>query len=169
MKQINTLSNSFVLRETDGNGNTIFEMGYPKGGLTYLIKNKSIKFYLKEDYFYKNVVWSANIPLVIDGVPYGIDALPMQLKKIFENVSGGGGDITVDEELSLESINPVQNRVITAEILNLGNQILNRYTKEETNSLLESYYKKTEINSMFAGYSNINGDTLSLNDGNITI
>lgn len=169
MKQINTLSNSFVLRETDGNGNTIFEMGYPKGGLTYLIKSKSIKFYLKEDYFYKNVVWSANIPLVIDGVPYGIDALPMQLKKIFENVSGGGGDITVDEELSLESTNPVQNRVITAEILNLGNQILNRYTKEETNSLLESYYKKTEINSMFAGYSNINGDTLSLNDGNITI
>lgn len=169
MKQIKTLSNSFVLRETDGNGNTIFEMGYPKGGLTYLIKNKSIKFYLKEDYFYKNVVWSANIPLVIDGVPYGIDALPMQLKKIFENVSGGGGDITVDEELSLESINPVQNRVITAEILNLGNQILNRYTKEETNSLLESYYKKTEINSMFAGYSNINGDTLCLNDGNITI
>lgn len=169
MKQIKTLSNSFVLRETDGNGNTIFEMGYPKGGLTYLIKNKSIKFYLKEDYFYKNVVWSANIPLVIDGVPYGIDALPMQLKKIFENVSGGGGDITVDEELSLESVNPVQNRVITAEILNLGNQILNRYTKEETNSLLESYYKKTEINSMFAGYSNINGDTLSLNDGNITI
>lgn len=169
MKQIKTLSNSFVLRETDGNGNTIFEMGYPKGGLTYLIKNKSIKFYLKEDYFYKNVVWSANIPLVIDGIPYGIDALPMQLKKIFENVSGGGGDITVDEELSLESINPVQNRVITAEILNLGNQILNRYTKEETNSLLESYYKKTEINSMFAGYSNINGDTLSLNDGNITI
>ena len=57
MKQINTLSNSFVLRETDGNGNTIFEMGYPKGGLTYLIKSKSIKFYLKEDYFYKNVVW----------------------------------------------------------------------------------------------------------------
>lgn len=169
MKQIKTLSNSFVLRETDGNGNTIFEMGYPKGGLTYLIKNKSIKFYLKEDYFYKNVVWSANIPLVIDGVPYGIDALPMQLKKIFENVSGGGGDITVDEELSLESINPVQNRVITAEILNLGNQILNRYTKEETNSLLESYYKKTEINSMFAGYSKINGDTLSLNDENITI
>ena len=39
MKQINTLSNSFVLRETDGNGNTIFEMGYPKGGLTYLIKS----------------------------------------------------------------------------------------------------------------------------------
>ena len=107
--------------------------------------------------------------MVIDGVPYGIDALPMQLEKIFENVSGGGGDITVDEELSLESTNPVQNRVITAEILNLGNQILNRYTKEETNSLLESYYKKTEINSMFAGYSNINGDTLSLNDGNITI
>lgn len=169
MKQIKTLSNSFVLQETDGNGTTIFELGYPKGGLTYLIKNRSIKFYLKDDYFYKNVVWSANIPLVIDGIPYGINELPEQLKKIFENKGSGGTEITVDSELSLESTNPVQNKVITAEIMSLGNQILNRYTKAETNSLLESYYKKQEINSMFAGYSNVNLDTLSLNDKNITI
>jgi len=169
MKQIKTLSNSFVLLETDGNGNTIFELGYPKGGLTYLIKNKSIKFYLKEDYFYKNVVWSANIPLVIDGISYGVNELPEQLKKIFENKGSGGTEITVDDTLSLESTNPVQNKVITAEIMSLGNQILNRYTKAETNSLLESYYKKQDINSMFAGYSNVNLDTLSLNDKNITI
>lgn len=169
MKQIKTLSNSFVLQETDGNGHTIFELGYPKGGLTYLIKNRSIKFYLKDDYFYKNVVWSANIPLVIDGIPYNINELPEQLKKIFENKGSGGTEITVDSELSLESTNPVQNKVITAEIMSLGNQILNRYTKAETNSLLESYYKKQEINSMFAGYSNVNLDTLSLNDKNITI
>ena len=44
MKQIKTLSNSFVLQETDGNGNTIFELGYPKGGLTYLIKNQVLIF-----------------------------------------------------------------------------------------------------------------------------
>ena len=27
---------------------------------------------------------------------------------------GGGGSVTVDDELSLESINPVQNKIITA-------------------------------------------------------
>ena len=49
MKQIKTLANSFVLLETDGSGNVTFQLGYPKGGLTYLIKNRSIKFYLTEE------------------------------------------------------------------------------------------------------------------------
>lgn len=35
----------------------------------------------------------------------------------------GGGSITVDSELSLESENPVQNKVITTEINNIQNQI----------------------------------------------
>ena len=47
--------------------------------------------------------------------------------------------------------------------------ILNRYTKQETNSLLEAYLTKLEANGMFANYSKVHGDTLSLNDENITI
>ena len=109
MKQIKTFSNSFVLQETDENGRVIFQMGYPKGGLNYLIKNGSIKFFLTEDYFYKNVVWGANIPLVVDGVSYGETALPVALKKIFENVNGSGETITVDTELDEESLNPIAN------------------------------------------------------------
>lgn len=169
MKQIRTLENSFVLQETDSNGNVIFQLGYPKGGLTYLIKNNSIKFYLTEDYFYKNVVWSANIPLVVDGVPYPASTLPTALKRIFENNSSGG-TITVDTELDENSYNPIANAPVATAIKDLADSIFNRYTKDEVDSLLESFYTKIEANSMVAGYAAIiNGDTLSLNNENIGI
>ena len=41
-------------------------MGFALSGLTYKIENRNVKFYLKEDYFYKNSVWSADIPLEIN-------------------------------------------------------------------------------------------------------
>ena len=47
--------------------------------------------------------------------------------------------------------------------------ILNRYTKQEVNTLLQAYYTKLETNRMFANYSKVNGNILSLNDQNITI
>lgn len=37
------------------------------------------------------------------------------LDEVLQNLPSGGGDITVDSELSLESENPVQNKVITQE------------------------------------------------------
>lgn len=170
MKQIKTLANSFVLQETDGNGNVTFQLGYPKGGLTYLIKNGSIKFYLTEDYFYKNVVWSANIPLVVDGIPYNAAALPDALKKIFESVVESGETITVDTELDENSYNPIANAPVATAIKDLANSILNRYTKDEVDSLLGSFYSKQESNDLIAGYAAIlNGDTLSLNNENIGV
>ena len=39
MKQIKTLSNSFVLVETDNDGRVLNELGFRKSGLSYLIKN----------------------------------------------------------------------------------------------------------------------------------
>ena len=168
MKQIKTLANSFVLQETDGNGNVLFELGYPKGGLTYLIKNKAIKFYLKEDYFYKNVVWSANIPLVVDGTPYNEKTLPDALKSIFET-KGGGGEITVDTELDENSLNPIANSPVAINIKQLADSILNHYTKQEVDSLLENFYNKIQTNTLVAEYAAISGNTLSLNDKNITI
>jgi len=170
MKQIKTLANSFVLQETDNSGNVTFELGYSKGALTYLIKNGSIKFYLLEDYFYKNVIWSANIPLVIDGVSYNINDLPTALKKIFETKGSSGETITVDTELDENSLNPIANAPVATNIKQLANSILNRYTKDEVNTLLGDFYSKTETNALIAGYSAIlNGDTLSLNNANIGI
>lgn len=48
-------------------------------------------------------------------------------------------------------------------------RILNTYTKNETNSLLQNYLTKLEANGMVANYAKVNGDTLTLNNENITI
>lgn len=48
-------------------------------------------------------------------------------------------------------------------------KILNTYTKDETNSLLTAYLTKLEANGMVANYAKVNGDTLTLNNENITI
>lgn len=41
--------------------------------------------------------------------------------------------------------------------------ILNTYTKQETNTLLDRYLTKLRANEMFANYSKVNGTTLELN------
>lgn len=48
-------------------------------------------------------------------------------------------------------------------------KILNTYTKDETNSLLTAYLTKLEANGMVANYAKVNGNTLTLNNQNITI
>ena len=176
MKQIRTLSNSFMLLETDGNGKVINELGFRKGGCSYLIKNNNIKFYLVDDYFYKNVIWSADIPLRVDGIVYDINTLPNALKKIFVNEKGGGGDITVDQALDVDSTNPIGNQAVAKAVNSLSEEvtqntsdIMDRYTKAQTNSLLASYYTKLETKSMFANYSKVDGDVLTLNNENISI
>lgn len=51
-----------------------------------------------------------------------------------------------------------------------GIAILDRYTKEETNSLLSNYLSKIEANGIIANYAAIeDGDTLTLNSQNISI
>lgn len=179
MKQIKTLSNSFVLLETDSKGKVLTKLGFRKSGLSYLIKNNNIKFYLVEDYFYKNVVWSADLPLKVDGIEYDANTIQQALKKIFVNEkdSGGGGNIEVDQALDKTSFNPIGNQAVAKAVNNLSEQIaqntrdiLDRYTKSETNSLLASYYTKLETNTMFANYAKvINNNTVSLNDENINI
>ena len=177
MKQITTLTNSFLLQEVDSNGNIISELGFRKGGLSYLIKNNNVKFYLTEDYFYKNVVWSADIPLKIDGVIYDINTVTIALKKIFIMDKEEPLPIEIDQFLDSGSTNAVANQAVTKAIYSLQDQVaentrglLDRYTKAETNSLLQNYYTKLETNAMFANYAKVkDGDVISLNDENISI
>lgn len=179
MKQIKTLSNSFILLETDSKGKVLTKLGFRKSGLSYLIKNNNIKFYLVEDYFYKNVVWSADLPLMVDGIEYDVNTIQQALKKIFVNEkdSGGGGNIEVDQALDSGSTNPIGNQAVTKPILTLQEQVaentrglLDRYTKAQTNALLDNYYTKMQTNTMFANYAKvIDNNTVSLNDSNITI
>ena len=176
MKQIRTLSNSFLLVETDNDGKVLNELGFRKSGLSYLIKNNNIKFYLVEDYFYKNVVWSADLPLKVDGIAYDANTIQLALKRIFVNEKDSGGDVTVDQALDKTSFNPIGNQAVAKAVNNLSEQvsqntrgILDRYTKSETDSLLSSYYTKLQTNTMFANYAKVINNTVSLNDENISI
>ena len=184
MKQITTFTNSFVLQELDGS-RVIQELGFKKGGLSYRIQNNNVKFYLVDDYFYKNVIWSADAPLKIDGVSYPLEDIPNALKKIFIQVSSGSGgtEVEIDEALNDQSHNPVANRTITLKVRELEGKhdtladqvrantqgLLDRYTKIETNNLLKNYYTKQETRGMIANYTAVDGNTLKLNNEQIKI
>lgn len=53
------------------------------------------------------------------------------------------------------------------EVKELADHILDSYTKEETNSLLQNYLTKLEANSMVRNYAKVNGDVLILNSDNL--
>lgn len=63
----------------------------------------------------KNNAYLKDIADTVGGDADGVHTDNYYLKQISENISGGGGggDITVDSELSTTSKNPVQNKVIT--------------------------------------------------------
>ena len=70
----------------------------------------------------------------------------------------------------------IRNKADKSEVNELAEQvraqaqeILNRYTKQEVNSLLQAYLTKLEANSMFANYAAVDGVILTLNNENITI
>ena len=48
-------------------------MGFPRGGLTYLISNNNIKFYAFIDYFYRNCLMTLDLPLYLVDEELGID------------------------------------------------------------------------------------------------
>ena len=58
---------------------------------------------------------------------------------------------------------------LSAQVQTQATEILNRYTKSETNTLLESYLTKLKANEMFGNYTKVEGTTLVLNAENITI
>ena len=65
--------------------------------------------------------------------------------------------------------NQADLEALSAQVASNTAAILNRYTKQETNALLESYLSKLKANEMFANYSKVENTTLILNSENITI
>ena len=95
-------------------------------------------------------------------------------KKLDDIVISGGGvtsgevQTMIDESISGKADTEAVNQL--AEVVSgQTEEILNRYTKQETNALLEAYLTKLEANSMFANYSKVENTTLILNNENISI
>ena len=120
MKRIITGENYLQLQEINDNGEYNLQKGFALAGLTYKIENKNIKFYLKEDYFYKNAVWSADIPLNINGVEYDIDEIAEAMGKLFD-----------PSNIGVKSINGMQGEVT------LTASDVNAYNKAQVDNLIE--------------------------------
>ena len=58
---------------------------------------------------------------------------------------------------------------LAEEVRELSEHILDTYTKEETNTLLEAYLSKLEANAMVANYAVVEDTTLKLNNQEITV
>ena len=94
-----------------------------------------------------------------------------QVDKKIEDVEG-----VTKEDVQKQIDESIKTKADKSEVNELAQQvsenaqrILNTYTKNETNSLLQNYLTKLEANGMVANYAKVNGDTLTLNNQNITI
>lgn len=66
-----------------------------------------------------------------------------------------------------DKANQADLEALSAQVSTNTEQLLNTYTKQETNSLLEAYLTKLEANAMFANYTKVEDTTLILNSENI--
>ena len=94
-----------------------------------------------------------------------------QVDKKIEDVEG-----MTKEDVQKQIDESIKNKADKSEVNELAQKvsenaqrILNTYTKQETNSLLQAYLTKLEANSMVANYAKVDGDILCLNSNNITI
>ena len=92
-----------------------------------------------------------------------------QVEDLIDDVSG-----MTPAEVQEQIDNSIRTKADKSEVDELAAQvrqnsedILNRYTKAETNSLLQSYYTKIETTTLFQNYSKVEGDVLVLNSDNL--
>ena len=123
MKRIVSNNNYVQLEEFNIYTNRyVLQLGFALSGLTYKIENRNVKFYLKEDYFYKNSVWSADIPLEINGTTYTSDNISDGLAALFGETNTS--DVYTKEEVD-GLINPINEEIdsISTELQGINSEI----------------------------------------------
>ena len=134
-------------------------MGFALSGLTYKIENRNVKFYLKEDYFYKNSVWSADIPLEIDGKTYTQENIADGLAALFGQTGGGvAGVVSVNDKTG---------------IVKLTAEDVDAYTKEEVDDLINQINSEIDaleqtVNGHTQDIDTINSEIVAIN-GNVEV
>lgn len=92
-----------------------------------------------------------------------------QVDKKIEDVEGMTQDDVqkqIDESIKTKADKSEVNE-LAQKVSENAQRILNTYTKNETNSLLQAYLTKLEANSMVANYAKVDGNILTLNSNNI--
>ena len=129
-------------------------LAFPRGGVTYLVSNGTIKFYAFEDYLYRNCLISMQLPIRvldefenIDGEYKDIDELTSVLDRIFPT---NDIDAELDEYLRIEDAEllyqPIGDYALKSEIPDVSNFV----TDEELVDALDDYVEKEGFNTYTA-------------------
>ena len=121
---------------------------FPRGGVTYLVSNGTIKFYAYEDYLYRNCLISMQLPIRvvddfehIDGEYEDIDELSEVLDRIFPT---NDIDAELDEYLRIKDAEllyqPKGDYILRSEVPDLNSFV----TDDELAEVLDDYYTKDE-------------------------
>lgn len=121
---------------------------FPRGGVTYLVSNGTIKFYAYEDYLYRNCLISMQLPIRvvdefehIDGEYEDIDELAEVLDRIFPT---NDLDAELGEYLRIKDAEllyqPKGDYILRSEVPDLNSFV----TDDELAEVLDDYYTKSE-------------------------
>lgn len=130
-------------------------LAFPRGGVTYLVSNGTIKFYAFEDYLYRNSIISMQLPIYvvdekrnIDGEYENINELTKVLDPIFPS-----NDIDAELEYYLSiadaerTYQPIGDYALKSEIPSVDGFV----TDEELVDALDDYVEKSELSPYFDG------------------
>ena len=129
-------------------------LAFPRGGVTYLVSNGTIKFYAYEDYLYRNCLISMQLPIYvvdefehIDGEYEDIDELASVLDRIFPT---NDLDAELDEYLRIDDAEllyqPIGDYALKSEIPSVSGFV----TDEELVDALDDYVEKEGFNTYTA-------------------
>lgn len=122
---------------------------YPDENINRWSVRKTITILANADYYYTKV----------------------EVDKLLEDIVAGTVTPEDVQRMIDRSIAPMQADLesLSAQVSTNTERILNTYTKQETNALLEGFLTKLKANEMFANYSKVENTTLVLNSENIGI
>ena len=123
-------------------------LAFPRGGVTYLVSNGTIKFYAYEDYLYRNCLISMQLPIRvvdefehIDGEYEDIDELAEVLDRIFPT---NDLDAELADYLRIKDAEllyqPKGDYILRSEVPDLNSFV----TDDELAEVLDDYYTKDE-------------------------
>lgn len=128
-------------------------LAFPRGGLTYLVSNGTIKFYAYEDYFYRNCLISMQLPIYIVDEFMHIDGEYENIKDLTEVLDRIFPTNDMDAELSkyLKIVDaqllyqPIGDYALKSDIPDISDLV----TTEELVEALDDYYTKEESDARF--------------------
>ena len=146
--------------------------GYARNGLTYLIQNNAIKFYIAPDYLYKNIIASMELPLYIideamgiDGEYTDIDELTQILDRIFLQYNEEGIDLSLYlKKLEAEETYQPLGEYLTKESGDTFYQPIGDYLTPDDLTILDDYLTKEDAEETYQPIGDYltkaSGDTL---------